>query len=122
MYVNDIFAKGGGINKVYIALFKCDTRRAVHLELVPSLTAESFVKAVARFKGTWGTPTLIVSDTMERPLRTQGCRLIVSVMVQNGGSMLRQPLGGVGFFDLVNSSQVCQFKFEEVSAQCAIEL
>ena len=36
--------------------------------------------------------------------------------------MLRQPLGGVGFFDLVNSSQVCQFKFEEVSTQCAIEL
>ncbi|XP_068761955.1 uncharacterized protein [Montipora capricornis] len=51
MYVRDIFAKGGGMNKVYIALFTCATSRAVHLELVPSLTAESFIKALARFKG-----------------------------------------------------------------------
>ena len=62
MYVKDIFAKGGGMNKVYIALFTCATSRAVHLELVPSLTAESFIKALARFKGRRGTPTLIVSD------------------------------------------------------------
>ncbi|XP_068670957.1 uncharacterized protein [Montipora foliosa] len=62
MYVRDIFAKGGGMNKVYIALFTCATSRAVHLELVPSLTAESFIKALARFKGRRGTPTLIVSD------------------------------------------------------------
>ena len=62
MYVRDIFAKRGGMNKVYIALFTCATSRAVHLELVPSLTAESFIKALARFKGRRGTPTLIVSD------------------------------------------------------------
>ena len=62
MYVRHIFAKGGGMNKVYIALFTCATSRAVHLELVPSLTAESFIKALARFKGRRGTPTLIVSD------------------------------------------------------------
>ena len=35
------------MNKVYIALFTCATSRAVHLELVPSLTAEGFVKALA---------------------------------------------------------------------------
>ena len=62
MYVRDIFAKGGGMNKVYIALFTCAISRAVHLELVPSLPAESFFKALARFKGRRGTPTLIVSD------------------------------------------------------------
>ena len=62
MYVRDIFAKRGGMNKVYIALFTCATSRAVHLELVRSLTAESFIKALARFKGRRGTPTLIVSD------------------------------------------------------------
>ncbi|XP_068761945.1 uncharacterized protein [Montipora capricornis] len=62
MYVRDIFAKGGGMNKVYVALFTCATSRAVHLELVPSLTADSFIKALARFKGRRGTPTLIVSD------------------------------------------------------------
>ena len=62
MYVRDIFAKGGGMNKVYIGLFTCATSRAVHLGLVPSLTAESFIKALARFTGRRGTPTLIVSD------------------------------------------------------------
>ena len=49
------------MNKVYIASFTCATSRAVHLELVPSLTAESLIKALARFKGRRGTPTLIVS-------------------------------------------------------------
>ena len=62
MYVRDIFAKRGGMNKVYIALFTCATSRAVHLELVPSMTAETFIKALTRFKGRRGTPTLIVSD------------------------------------------------------------
>ena len=83
MYVRDIFAKGGGMNKVYIALFTCATSRAVHLELLPSLTAESFIKALARFKGRRGTPTLIVSDNGKTFLRTQECRPTVSVMVQN---------------------------------------
>ena len=89
------------MNKVYIALFTCATSRAVHLELVPSLTAESFIKALARFKGRRGTPTLIVSDNGKTFLRTQECRPTVSVMVQNGGSMLRQPLGGVVFLNVL---------------------
>ena len=55
MYVRDIFAKVGGMNKDYIALFTCATSRAVHLELLPSLTAESFIKALARFKERRGT-------------------------------------------------------------------
>ena len=65
MYVRDIFAKGGGMNKVYIALFTCATSatsRAVHLELAPSLTAEILIKALARFKERRGTPTLNLSD------------------------------------------------------------
>ena len=51
------------MNKAYIALCKCDTRRAVHRTCAKSnFTAESFVKALARFKGTWETPTLTVSN------------------------------------------------------------
>ncbi|XP_068708261.1 uncharacterized protein [Montipora foliosa] len=106
MYVRDIFAKGGGMNKVYIALFTCATSRAVHLELVPSLTAESFIKALARLKGRRGTPTLIVSDNGKtfKDTRVQAyCQRdgTVSVMVQNGGSMLREPLGGVVFLNVL---------------------
>ena len=62
MFVRDVFCKKGEMNKVYIDLFTCATSRAVHLELVPSLNAESFIRALTRFKGRRGTPTLIVSD------------------------------------------------------------
>ena len=50
MYVRDIFAKGGGMNKVYIALFTCTTSRAVHLELVPSVTAESLSRPLLELR------------------------------------------------------------------------
>ena len=43
--------------KAYIALFRA-TSRSVHMELVPNLSAESFVGALIRFKGRRGTPTL----------------------------------------------------------------
>ena len=62
IYVKDVFAKNGDMNKVYIALFTCAATRAVHLELVPNLSAESFIRALARFKGRRGIPVLIVSD------------------------------------------------------------
>ena len=62
MYVKDVFSKNGDMTKVYIALFTCVANRAVHLELVPNLSAESYVRALARFKGRRGTPALIVSD------------------------------------------------------------
>ena len=62
LYVKDVFSKNGDVNKVYIALFTCAVTRAVHLELVPNLSAESFIRALARFKGRRGTPVLIVSD------------------------------------------------------------
>ena len=50
------------MNKVYIALLTCAATRAVHLELVPNLSAESFIRALARFKGRRGIPVLVVSD------------------------------------------------------------
>ena len=48
--------------KVYIALFTCATSRAVHLELVPSLDAPTFLLCLGRFIGHRGLPKLIVSD------------------------------------------------------------
>ena len=48
--------------KVYIALFTCATSRAVHLELVPSLDAPTFLLCLGRFIGRRGLPKLIVSD------------------------------------------------------------
>ena len=47
--------------KAYVALFSA-TSQSVHMELVPNLSAESFVSALIRFKGRRGTPPLIASD------------------------------------------------------------
>lgn len=38
LYAKDVFSKKGEINKVCIALFTCAILRAVHLELMPSLS------------------------------------------------------------------------------------
>ena len=48
--------------KAYIALYTCASSCAVHLELVTSLTAESFLRCFRRFISRRGIPRLMVSD------------------------------------------------------------
>ena len=48
--------------KVWICLFTCCLVRAVHLELVPDLTAESFKRCLRRFSARRGVPRKVVSD------------------------------------------------------------
>jgi hypothetical protein len=48
--------------KVYIALFSCCVTRAIHLELVRDLSAETFLCCLRRFAARRGMPSLIVSD------------------------------------------------------------
>lgn len=50
LYVKDIYRKKE-MNKCCIVLFTCKSARAIHLELVPNLTAESFIRAFKRFIG-----------------------------------------------------------------------
>ncbi|GFY08404.1 integrase catalytic domain-containing protein [Trichonephila clavipes] len=55
-----LFLKSGG--KVWIALFTCATFHAIHLELVNSLTADSFLLSLRRFVAIRGRPFTIYSD------------------------------------------------------------
>ena len=63
-FAGPLFVRGpsGESKKAYVALFTCGTSRAVHLELVPNLTAETFLLCFRRFVSRCGTPRLVVTD------------------------------------------------------------
>ena len=50
------------VQKVYLALFTCGSTRAVHLEIVPDLSSETFIRSFKRFVCRRGIPRLVVSD------------------------------------------------------------
>jgi hypothetical protein len=52
----------GDQQKVYICLFTCASTRAIHLEIVPNMTTESFILALRRFMSRKSTPSVIMSD------------------------------------------------------------
>ncbi|KRZ65356.1 hypothetical protein T10_2495, partial [Trichinella papuae] len=51
--------------KTYICLFTCMVTRAIHLELVTSMTAKQFLHAFHRFAARRGYPALIQSDNFK---------------------------------------------------------
>ena len=57
-----VVSVGRRTEKRYVALFTCLTTRALHLEVVQSLSADSAVLALRRFISRRGTPTEVWSD------------------------------------------------------------
>ena len=53
---------GGGQSKVWVALYTCCVTRAIHLELVPDMSAPAFIRSFKRFSSRRGLPVLILSD------------------------------------------------------------
>lgn len=49
-------------SKVYICLYTCASTRAVHLELVPNLSVESFMLGFRRFTSRHSVPRTLISD------------------------------------------------------------
>ncbi|KAL9975369.1 hypothetical protein ACROYT_G012524 [Oculina patagonica] len=62
LYVKNIYESKGEMFKCYIALFTCASTRAIHVELVPDLTASSFLRVLKRFFFRRGLPNLFISD------------------------------------------------------------
>ena len=54
--------QGGDMEKVYIVLYTCESSSAVHLDVVPDLSAETFIRSFKRFICRRGIPRLVVSD------------------------------------------------------------
>ena len=66
-FAGPLFVKTGSgaakqMKKVYICLFTCATSRALHLELIPDLSSEAFIRCLRRFTARRGTPASITSD------------------------------------------------------------
>ncbi|XP_064642461.1 uncharacterized protein LOC135496842 [Lineus longissimus] len=69
------------VQKVYVALFCCLTTRAVHLEVVPDMTVESYLRAFRRFTSNCSTPKLVYSDNAKtfKGAETEIKRLLANV-------------------------------------------
>ena len=52
-------------NKVWLCLFTCAVIRAVHLDLVPDMSAPSFVRCLKRFVARRGVPRRLISDNAQ---------------------------------------------------------
>ena len=66
-YAGPLLVKRGSsrrpvLEKAYVAVFTCMCTRAVHLELVSSLSTDAFLAALKRFVSRRGLPTTIYSD------------------------------------------------------------
>eukprot|EP00731_Ephydatia_muelleri_P005954 Em0003g202a len=59
-YAGPLYVKSG--EKVWISLFSCCVTRAIHLEVVPDMSTESFIRCFKRFAARRGTPSIVVSD------------------------------------------------------------
>ena len=63
LYIRDgKSSKENGSDNVYICLFTCTSTRAIHLELTPSLSINSFLLAFRRFVSRRGLPVTLLSD------------------------------------------------------------
>ena len=57
-----LYIRDNGISKTYFVLFVCTAIRAIHLELVQSLSTEDFLEAFDRFVARRGLPGVVFSD------------------------------------------------------------
>lgn len=59
-YAGPVYLRDG--KKAWIALFTCAIYRALHLELVTTLSTEGFIEALRRFIARRGRPCILYSD------------------------------------------------------------
>ncbi|KAL7644522.1 UNVERIFIED_CONTAM: hypothetical protein RMT77_005354 [Armadillidium vulgare] len=75
--------------KMYILIYTCLSIRAIHLDLVPDMSSESFVKSFQRFVNLYGVPDAVYSDNARSFI--QGVNSFESFVVsENGKEFLRK--------------------------------
>ena len=84
LFVKNEFGKN---SKIYLLIFTCLNVRAVHIELVADLSAQSFVLAFLRFVNLYGVPSYLYSDNA-RSFVSGGLTLHGSVLLGKGSLAL----------------------------------
>ena len=100
LYVKNVFGGEGKskMHKVYIALFTCASTRAVHLDLVPALDAQSFIRSLKRFFARRGVNQLFISDNAKTFKSKEVQQFIRNMGVAWKFNLPRSPWWG-GFFE-----------------------
>ena len=62
LYTHERTSNTNKVDKCYICVFICASTRAMHLELAPDLSVQSFLLMFQRFAACRGLPTTLVSD------------------------------------------------------------
>ena len=107
MYVKDIYSSSKDMHKVYISLYTCASSRAVHLDLVPNMSSEAFVRSLERFIGRRGIPSLIISDNRKTFKGPEIRNLIASKNIKWRYIVEKSP-GWGGFYErMVRSVKRC---------------
>jgi len=90
---------GGKMQKMYVLLFTCINVRAIHLELLPDLTCQSFLLAFIRFCNRYRTPEVVYSDNANYFLQAMGIiaesssdNMFSDYLIKNNIRHLRIPL------------------------------
>ena len=48
-----------------LSMIFCTVSRAIHLELVPNLTTQDFIKVMEELRARWGNPMIVYSDNVK---------------------------------------------------------
>ena len=107
LFVRDIFSKDATMYKVHIALFTCASSRAVHLDLVPSLHVQPFIRCLRCFFSRRGVAVLFISDNGKTFKASDLKQFLLKNGVQWKFNLPKSPWWG-GFFERpVQSTKRC---------------
>ena len=97
-----------GSEKVWILLFTCCVTRAIHLELVESLSTDAFLRAMRRFTARRGVPSFIVSDNAQTfKAASKFLNRVGQQTIQRSFNLPRAPWWGGVFERLIRSVKRC---------------
>ena len=99
LYVKNVYGGDQKMYKVYIALFTCASSRAVHLDLVPTLESQTFIRCLKRFIARRGVNQLFVSDNA-KTFKSRDVQDFAMKMGISWSSICRETHGGEGFLNV----------------------